>query len=738
MKKAILFASIFTVLLFVHAIPMFSQSQVSDAHVAGTLTDPSGAGVGCVQITAQLENSSGAQPFSVTSSAEGAYHLSLSPGRYLLHFSHEPFAPRDFTLDLTPGESRIIDLRLELERLSSSVVVTAEAEPVLSSQTIAPTDVFTREEIDQRQSVTLPDLLLFSPGVAIDRTGPFGGTSSLFLNGGNSDFTKVLVDGTPINPPGSAVDFSSLTTENIDKVEIVRGAESAIYGSDAVSGVVQLFTHRGETHIPSADMYAEGGGFSSARGGADLSGLLGKFDYSGAAAYFQTDGQGPDDTFLNRTFSGNFGYSFSDTNQLHLSLRNNASDAEIPGPTLVLPPVATQGYAQHIFSANARWEFTTGSHWHNQVTGTDSYTRQDSFETLPVSAAYDTLLEFNRAGVGAQSTYVSRSFIATAGYQYEVENGGINYVVPGHLRRNNQAGYLDFRYMPLSRLSLDFGVRAEDNTSFGTRVVPRAGGSYVLHYGNGFWGDTRYRAFYGEGIKEPRFDETFGTDPCFPGNPNLKPEASKNWSTGFEQKLASDRWKISADYFYNRFYDIVSFANCFPGGLCTALPTSTCPYGNGTYFNTDLAFARGVNLASEWRLRKNLFLFGNYTYDDTRVLQSENPYADPALIPGNRLLRRPLNSGSMGLNLTFARVNWSFIGYFTGVRTDSDFIDYIKVNDPGYARFDMAGSYNITHGLSLTARATNLFNKQYQDAYGYPALGRDYRFGLRYQFAGHN
>ena len=731
-------STVLALVFLIFAIPAHSQSQLPDAHVSGTLTDPSGAGIGGVRVTAQLEGAANAQLWSATSTTDGAYHLSLPPGRYVMHFSRDPFAPREFTWDLSPGESRTVDLRLELERLSSSVVVTAEAEPVLRSQTIAPAELITREEIDQRQAVTLPDLLQFSSGVAFGRTGPFGGTASLFLNGGNSGFTKVLVDGTPINPPGSAVDFSSLTTENIDKVEIVHGAESAIYGSDAVSGVVQLFTHRGETRIPSANLFAEGGGFSSARGGADLSGLLGKFDYSGAASYFQTDGQGPDDGFLNRTFSGNFGYSFSDANQLHLSLRNNSSDAEIPGPTLVLPPVPFQGYRQHIFSANARWEFSTGSHWRHQVAGTESYTRQNSFLTQPVSSAYDSILEFNRAGLGAQSSYVSRSFIATAGYQYEVENGGINYVSPGHLRRNNQAGYLDFRYTPLPRLSLDFGVRAEANDSFGTRVVPRVGGSYVLHYGKGFWGDTRYRVFYGEGIKEPRFDQTFGTDPCFPGNPNLKPEASKGWSTGFEQKLASDRWKLSADYFYNRFYDMVSFANCFPGGLCVAQTPATCPFGNGTYFNTDLAFARGINFASEWRVRKNLFLFGNYTYDDTRVLQSENPFADPALIPGNRLIRRPLHSGSLGLNLALARITWSFIGYFSGLRTDSDFIDFIKINDAGYARFDMAASYNVTHGLSFTARATNLFNKQYQDVFGYPALGRDYRFGLRYQFTGHN
>ncbi|HXA83180.1 MAG TPA: TonB-dependent receptor, partial [Methylomirabilota bacterium] len=442
-----------------------------------------------------------------------------------------------------------------------------------------------------------------------------------------------------------------------------------------------------------------------------------------AAAYFQTDGQGPNDYFVNRTLSGNFGYAFSDTNQLHLSLRNNTSDAGIPGPTLQGPPDLFQGYGQKIFSANARWEFTSGSHWHHQLMGSDSYTRQHSFANPGDTFPFDSLLTFNRVALNPQSSYVSRNFIATVGYQYEVENGGITFISPGHLRRNNQAGYLDFRYTPISRLTLDFGGRVEANDSFGTRVVPRIGGSYALRYGKGFFGDTRYHAFYGQGIKEPRFDQTFGTDPCVPGNPNLKPEASKGWTTGFDQKLASDRWKLSADYFYTRFYDIISFA-----------PTSAfC----GTFFNTDLAIARGVNLGSEYRFSKWLFVNGNYTYDNSRVISSPNS-SDPSLIPGNHLIRRPVNSGSFGINFALARVNWNFIGYFTGVRTDSNFVNSTQINNPGYARFDMAANYNLTRGLFVTARAINLFDKQYQDALGYPALGRYYMLGLRYAFAGKN
>src|SRR6202166_1060450 len=409
-----------------------AQNNSGDAAISGTIVDATGGAIGGVAVTATLEGQAGPIVASASSKADGTYRLAVSAGRYRVRFARPPFGSLEEVVDVGAGESRVLGARLTLERLSSSVVVTAQAQPALLEQATAPVTIISREEIDVRQSVDLTSALLFVPGVAIGRTGAEGGTASVFLNGGNSNFTKVLVDGTPINPPGSAVDFSSLTTENIDKVEIVRGAESAIYGSDAVSGVIQLFTHRGDTRIPAFSGYSEGGNFSSGRGGADLSGILGKFDYSGAAAYFQTDGQGPNDYFVNRTLSGNFGYSFSDTNQLHLLLRNNTSDAGIPGPTLQGPPDLFQGYGQKIFSANARWEFTSGAHWHHQLMGTDSYTRQHSFANQGDTFPFQSLLTFNRAALNPQSSYVSRKFIATVGYQYEVENGGITFISPGH------------------------------------------------------------------------------------------------------------------------------------------------------------------------------------------------------------------------------------------------------------------------------------------------------------------
>jgi vitamin B12 transporter len=144
-----------------------------------------------------------------------------------------------------------------------------------------------------------------------------------------------------------------------------------------------------------------------------------------------------------------------------------------------------------------------------------------------------------------------------------------------------------------------------------------------------------------------------------------------------------------------------------------------------------------MNFAGEATMFRWLRLSGNYTYDDSRVVESPNAY-DPALIAGNHLVRRPVNSGSLTATAVFHRVSFLVSGYFSGVRTDSDFLGLGRTRNPGYARFDMTADYELARGFSLYARATNLFDKQYQDALGYPALGRDVRVGMKYRFGGRN
>lgn len=741
--------------------PVYSQSNSTPAQLTGYLYDPSGAAVVGAQVVAKSAESPGANPAATETSQGGYYSLTLPAGRYRLFITKAPFQSRQIDLDLADGESRTLDLHLQLAAMLSSVIVTGQTLPTNETQNSVPTDVITRQDIENRQAVSIPDVLQYSPGVAIGRTGAMGGTASVFLDGGNSSYTKVLVDGSPINPPGGAVDFSVLTTDNIDKVEVVRGAESAIYGTDAVSGVVQLFTHRGSTRVPAVSVFTEGGSFASVDTGAQLSGLVGNFDYSGATSYLQSDGEGPNNKFINRTISGNFGYAINPNNQLRLSLRNNDTDAGIAGQTVFTPPSLYQQYDQHLFTANARWDFTSGEHWHYQLMGTEAYTRQHSYnsqqsfyatdpnafcpQTNPNAVAtgefcdyvYDAAYNYNRAGFNGQATYVLQKVSFAAGYQYEVENGYIYYLQQGHVRRNNQGGFLDLRYSPVSRLSLDVAARAEANDYYGTRVVPRVGGTYALRYGNGFWGDTRVRAFYGEGIKEPRFDQTYGSDPCDPGNLLLQPESSKTWSAGVDQKLANDRVKVSADYFSNNFYNIVSFEFCTPLAPCPGTPPPGCPFGYGSYFNTDKARARGTHIIAEARATSWLLVNGYYEYDNSLILVSPNAF-DPSLLPGNHLARRPLNSGAITFTGSYHRFSATFSGYFSGERTDSDFLGLGLTRNPGYARFDLTARYIFVNGLSIYGRAMNLFGESYQDALGYPALGRGLYIGVRYQFAGRN
>ncbi len=723
MKTSLLRTAFLLIAVSVLSFSLQAQTNPPDAHLSGRLTDLSGYGIGNVKVTAQLEDNANTRIWSAVSSADGAYLLAVPPGRYHIHFQRSSFIPRDVVLDLATSENRTLDLRLEIERVSENVVVTANAEPLENSRTAAPVDEITREQISQRQSVTLPDLLYTQPGISVARTGPIGGLATIFLDGGNSNYTKVLVDGVSVNDPGGFVSFSNLTLDNVDKVEVVHGAESALYGSDAMSGVVQLFTHQGTTRTPSFDLFAEGGGFSSARGGAQVSSLLGAFDYSASGSYFQTDGQGQNDAFLNRSFSGNFGYKFSDSNRVRLTVRSNSSFAGTPGPTLQGPSNPAASDALHILAAGLNWDFHTGSHWEHQLMATETRILDVSADP-PFSPFVDQL---NRAGLQEQSTFYYRQGLVAAGYSNEVENG-----FPGtlHAHRDNQAGFLDARYQPHRRVTLNAGVRVEANGSFGTRVVPRAGAVLALRYGRGFWGDTRLRTSYGQGIKEPGLEQSFATDSCDPGNPSLRPERSRTYYAGFEQLLDSDKLRLSADYFTNRFRDIISFA---PGSV-----TPGCPFGTGNFFNTDLARARGVNFSLESRPFRWLAIRGNYSYDDTRVLKSANPFADPALQPGNPLLRRPLSSGALIVNVGWRRMNWNFSGYFTGRRDDSNFADPTQFENPGYARFDLATSYLIARGISFIGRVTNLFDKQYQDVLGFPALGRDFRLGLNYRFTGRN
>jgi vitamin B12 transporter len=755
-----LFRFVVTVcLIFAAAVAPHAQSQ-AQATLTGSVVDASGAGISGAQVTA---TQSGQNRFAAETltAADGRFTLALAPGKYRIVVTRETFAPGQTQVELAAGQTRDLRVPLELEPLSASVVVTAAAEPVASVAASTPVSILTHADIQNQQQVSLVPLLASQPGVSFARLGREGGATDLFLDGGNSNFTKILVDGVAVNEPGGYLDLSNYSLDGVDKIEIVHGAESSLFGSDAVDGAVQIFTHRGGAGGPELNLESDGGTFSTGHGEANVSGDLGAFDYSAGAAYLATAGQGPNDGYLNRTLDGNFGYRFGERDTLRVVLLDIYSNAGAPGQTLFTPPALHEHDNLHNFVGGFAWDFATGSHWEHRVSFGDAsihelyanpladyYTSPDPFDTCDPSfnprspqaipSAYcdftfRTLNQYNRADSEAQSSYLFRKGVVTAGYEYIVENGFPGDVFPTHAQRRNQAGYLDSRWVLWPRVIFTVGFRVEDNSNFGTRGVPRAGILWMVRDGSNFFGATRVLFSYGQGIKEPSLDESFGSDPCNPPNPGLKPEQSQTYEAGIEQRLAHDRVEISADYFYDNFQNMITFGECLPDQPCpNSTPPADCGGFAGTYFNTDLAVSRGARLAATARPEKWLSISGNYTYNDSRVLTAPNAF-DATETAGNHLLRRPVNSGNVIVNAAFRRMNWNLATRFVGVRTDSDFL-FPPLNltrDPGYVMVNLAASYRVSRQVEFTGRVENLFNEFYQDALGYPGYHRAYTAGLR-------
>lgn len=714
---------LFGFLIFV-TIPFLACAQNNPAQTAtlrGTLTDPSNAVVVGARITATSSTAPGAS-VTTTSGGDGKYSLSLAPGNYTVRIDLESFRKVEEQITLTAGETRTWDVRMELEPLSANVVVTATAEPATLQETIAPVDILTRQDFDQRGEIWLTPVIQSLPGASISQLGPMGGSTSFFLDGGNSYYTKVLIDGVPANQPGLPVDFSNFTLDSVDKLEVVHGATSALYGSDAMSGVMQIFTHRGSTRTPVLEVEGDGGTFDTGHGGGQLSGVLGAFDYSATAAYFGSSGQGPDDYFRDTTLSGNFGWTFSATDTLRLTVRNNSSDAGQYGQSLLGPDYVVPGQhtVLHDFSSGLTWNDSITPDWQNHLMGFENRLYED--EVTPPFPPF--ISQFNRAGLDEQMSYAFPHGGVTGGYYFEVENGGA-------VGRTNMAGYLEVHYQVGRRLTAIAGAREEGNQFFGTRFVPRVGAAYALHYGDGFWGDTRLRASYGKGISEP---ELLPPD-C---SPQLEPEESRTVDVGFDQVLAENRIRWSVTGFFNNFHNIVSFV--------TTNTNPNCPAFGGSFFNTDLSRANGASSKFEIKATRWLMISGQYTYDDSKVLKAPNAL-NPALTAGNRLFKRPLHSAFLMANTHVRYVNFNFSGTYVGRRADSDFDSTILpdgtctgpfciTSNPSYVRWDTAAFVPLKYGLTVTAQVQNLFDRQYSDAVGYPALGRNYRLGLKYVWGG--
>jgi vitamin B12 transporter len=648
------------------------------------------------------------------------------------------FEPANAPADRTP-----VRLTLTIGPIREAVVVSATRGEAPASQVGSALTVVDAEEIERRGTPLVSELLRSTPGVAVARVGGLGNVTSMFVRGGESSYNKVLLDGIPLNEPGGTFDFSNLTTQALDRVEVLRGAHSALFGTDAMASVVQLVTRRSKR--PNLLASLEAGSYASTRAAATAGTAEGRWDVTGHASRQQTDNRTPNNEFRNTTVSLNGGAQASPDFAIRFVARGELGHTGSPGAAAFGRPDMDAYYrrklgvggisAQHYggpWQQRATYALTVSDHQSTNLLVDPPYTPTFDGRSAPFAFSdftYDSGADLHRHHASYQ---VDRRIGAT----------GIEHLVTGALEwdgerarlRNRMAGTLvsasrdnvgaAIQHQLLARrLSLTTGLRIERNDSFGTAVVPRVSFAFMLRESSGPAGDTRLKANAGGGVKEPTINQSFSPSPSFLGNPDLEPERARTADVGVEQRLFGNRAKVEFTGFYGRFQNIISTRTI-----------SFSPFMS-QYFNIGLTHASGAELAAELAPLRGLTIRGGYTFLDSEVTESTAPL-NPVFAPGNALFRRPRHSGFADVAWSKARISLDLHGTFVGRRVDSDFASFVPpllFND-GYTAWDLGASCRVAARVTAFARVENLGDADYMEPLGYPAWRRSARAGVKVGF----
>jgi vitamin B12 transporter len=619
------------------------------------------------------------------------------------------------------------------------VVVTAERLPTARAATPATVTVVTGEELTARGIRHIAEALRDVAGIDVAQTGSYGGNTALFLRGGESDYVKVLVDGVPINDPGGAIDFADLTTDNVDRIEIVRGPASVLYGSDAVSGVVQVFTRRGAgpTHGEASVRVGSHAAFEA------LGGIAGGTDavsYSVTATRASTAGiYAFNNEYRNVGWSGLLRAAPDAETSASLSLRYLESRYHYPtdGTGAVEDENALQRRDRVAAALEVGRYIAPDVEVRlllalNQVDGGIDDRPDGPADTLGFYG-YNSVQAVSRRSADLRvNAYAAQSSVLTAGVQLEEQRERSQSESESEYGpstsafdagRVNVGYYLQLHAAPGSSVSFTVGARLDDNDVFGTFISYRGGVAVRLPTG------TRLRGSIGRAFKEPTFFESFADAPFARGNPALRPERVASWEVGVEQHFLSESLAVGATYFHQRFRDLIQYTFAPPG------PTDP------TYYNIANASARGVELEVQADLEFGLAVRGGYTYLETEVIDAGfDVGAGAAFVTGQRLLRRPTHSVSVVVSQRFSR-RASVAGTvrYVGSRDDRDFAAFptAPVVLPSVVTIDLSANVTVWSAdagrpaVDLTARIANLFDEQYQEVFGFRTPGRALLFGVR-------
>jgi outer membrane cobalamin receptor len=635
-------------------------------------------------------------------------------------------------------------VQLKIAGPSQTVQVTATGTPIETAQSGADVTTVDESVLVNQQPISLSDSLRPLPGAVLNASGRRGGLTALFVRGGESRYNKVILDGVPVNEIGGQYNFGTTSLIGADRIEFMRGAQSTLYGSDAMTSVVQVFSSEGRTRVPELRFGAEGGTFDTARGYASLAGAIGRFDYNLFGEQFNTEGQGANDDYSLSAQGANLGVVLHPKILLrfrtrHENARVGVLNEGVFGGKPLLPPVEDGFARDNTFLSSLDLTITPGANWRHRFSGYEhNQKRYNADPSADRGCDFPFFLDCpffqrdhqNRAGFGYQGEWLPRSWTRTTfGFDYENENGSVVEDFSGfgaqiHGLRRNYAGYVE-QIVVWKRLTTTAGVRVLHNESFGNRAVPRVSLSVLALRGQHTFSGTRLRFNYAEGFKDPTFEESFGVGAfgIIP-NPALKPEENQSFETGFEQSLFDGKYSVSGTYFHNRFRNLVTLDSISPI--------------QSQYINLNRTLAHGAELGFHARWKNSIRLDTNYTYDSTQILAAPLAF-DPVLSSGQPLLRRPKHAGSLLLNYFGRRCGGNLSGSFIGRRADSDFLfGAVPTVDhtAGYALVGVGGWYSMNRFVTAYVNLENVLNHRYEEVAGYPGLKANFRAGLRFRFGG--
>jgi vitamin B12 transporter len=600
------------------------------------------------------------------------------------------------------------------------VTVSATTTPEPLTDVGSSVTVIDSAEISREQRRTVPDALSLAPGLNVVQTGGSGGQASVFIRGTNLNQVKVLIDGIdasdPSNPNGS-FDFGKLLTYDIDRVEVLRGPQSGLYGADAIGGVISITTKGGEGP-PKAKALIEGGSFGTLNEMMGFSGATPVFSYYMNLAHFDVANtqvtppellppgrQGIGNAYENWTLSTKFGAHLSDTldasvvaRYIDSTLRFTADDfSTFPATPAALQ--STQRNNQLYTRGEANWSAFGGvlkNHFGL------NYTQAYAWEKDP-DTAFGATLPTSNLGQRLQADWqgdlaLAKDWTLIAGF--EDKNDQL-YAAPTFARNANKAGYLQLltRY---DRFFLASNIRYDANDQFGGRATYRLAPSFHVP-----WTETILKGSLGTGFKPPTLSELYVNFPAFRffGNPNLKPEESTGYDIGFEQPLFDNLIRFGGTYYQNNITDLINANATFT-----------------SYTNIGRVKTYGCESFASFAITPEL----NFRKDYTLTIATDE-------VTQLELLRRPRNKFSMQaawkpvpkLSLSTTLV---FVGSFIDGNRD---FSVQRLTAPGYTVVNLAANYEVSENISAFGRIDNLFNVRYQNPTGFLTTGLGAYAGLR-------